>query len=165
MAFWLFPIPSLREAVLQRHFISFVAKSSVAALGKLSKVRRPDFCASEKKRLVPMCAGKMIGITRSSIYGFDINQPISIFFAACFSIPANIRFANIRFLSIKTGGVLDVVSAPPAFWVRQDQLGRAMVSSSITIFRLRAAHRSITVESWEGGAVRLRARVPDCLPV
>ena len=40
----------------------------------LGPFRRPEFCASEKKRLVPTCAGKIIGMTRSSIGGFDINQ-------------------------------------------------------------------------------------------
>ena len=92
MTFGPFPILSLRETVLDRHFISFVGKCFFAAPGKLSKVRRPEFCASEKKHLVPPRACKIIGITRSSIDGFDINQPISIFFAARFSIPDIIRF-------------------------------------------------------------------------
>jgi len=63
-----FSNPSLREAVLDRHFITFVGKC-LTALGKLSKVRRPEFCASEKKRLESTRSGKIIGMTRSSIDG------------------------------------------------------------------------------------------------
>ena len=58
--------------------------------------KKADLCASEKKRLVPTCAGKITGITRSSIDGFDINPPISFFFDARFSIPAIIRFLFIQ---------------------------------------------------------------------
>jgi len=47
-------------------------------------------------------------------------------------------------------GSSGAVSAPPASWARQDQLCRAMVSSSVTIFRPRAANRSIAVQRGVG---------------
>jgi len=47
-------------------------------------------------------------------------------------------------------GSSGAVSAPPASWARQDQLCRAVVSSSVTIFRPRVANRCIAVQRGVG---------------
>jgi len=66
--FGVFPKPLLRDAVLERYFISLVGKCSSADIGKLSRVKRPDLRASEKNRLMPVRAGKITGIIVNRVF-------------------------------------------------------------------------------------------------